>query len=79
LEIGTGTGHSTALLRDVVGEDNVTTVEVDTEVAARAGTALAGAGHWPTRVVGDGLAGCEEGSPYDRVIATCGVHTMPSE
>jgi hypothetical protein len=77
LEIGTGTGYSTALLTQVVGEDNVITVEVDPEASVRAGMALAGIQCWPLRVVGDGLAGYLDGSPYDRVIVTCGVHTVP--
>ncbi|MFF3497774.1 ATP-grasp peptide maturase system methyltransferase [Streptomyces sp. NPDC003247] len=77
LEIGTGTGYSTALMCHYLGEDNVTTVEVDPQVAARADAALETVGYSTWTVPGDGLLGHPHRAPYDRVIATCAVRRIP--
>jgi protein-L-isoaspartate O-methyltransferase len=77
LEIGTGTGWSTALLCARLGDRHVTSVEIDPAVAARAGTALARAGHSPRLVVGDGTLGWPQGAPYDRVSATASAARVP--
>ncbi|MFC9754946.1 ATP-grasp peptide maturase system methyltransferase [Streptomyces sp. NPDC056921] len=77
LEIGTGTGYSTALMCHYLGEDNVTTIEVDAQVAARADAALETVGFSTWTVTGDGLLGHPYRAPYDRVIATCAVRRIP--
>ncbi|MGW0764688.1 ATP-grasp peptide maturase system methyltransferase [Streptomyces sp. NPDC002676] len=77
LEIGTGTGYSTALMCHYLGEDNVTTIEVDPQVAARADAALETVGYSTWTVTGDGLLGHPHRAPYDRVIATCAVRRIP--
>ncbi|WP_183068962.1 ATP-grasp peptide maturase system methyltransferase [Streptomyces sp. gCLA4] len=77
LEIGTGTGYSTALLCHRFGEDQVTTVEVDPAVAARADAALESVGHSTWTVTGDGLLGHPRRAPYNGVICTCAVRRIP--
>ncbi|RCH69309.1 methyltransferase domain-containing protein [Streptomyces sp. SDr-06] len=77
LEIGTGTGWNAALLAHRLGAENIVSVELDATVAAAARTALNLFG-LPVRVVTrDGLRGHEEGAPYDRIIATCGLRSIP--
>ncbi|MEU7179828.1 MULTISPECIES: methyltransferase domain-containing protein [Streptomyces] len=77
LEIGTGTGWNAALLAHRLGAENVVTVEVDGTVAESARAALERFG-LPVRVVhGDGFRGHPEGAPYDRIIATCGLRSLP--
>ncbi|WP_230416249.1 ATP-grasp peptide maturase system methyltransferase [Micromonospora tarapacensis] len=77
LEIGTGSGYNAALLSHRLGSTLVTTVEVDPAVADSARASLHAAGYTPTVAVADGSAGHPEGSPYDRLIATCSASTVP--
>jgi protein-L-isoaspartate(D-aspartate) O-methyltransferase len=71
LEIGAGTGYNAALLASIGAE--VTSVDVQDDVAARARAALARAEIDGVRVEhGDGYAGLLGGS-FDRVIVTVGV------
>ncbi|MCQ4042955.1 methyltransferase domain-containing protein [Streptantibioticus rubrisoli] len=79
LEIGTGTGWNAALLSHRLGAENVVTVEVDEASARDARARLNAAGFDPLAVVGDGAKGYPEGAPYDRVIATCSIGSVPRE
>ncbi|MGW7001298.1 methyltransferase domain-containing protein [Streptomyces sp. NPDC054933] len=78
LEIGTGTGYNAALLAHRLGDENVTSIEVDKAVTDSARVALRRAGRHPGVVCGDGFQGWCEGAPYDRVIATCGLRSIPA-
>ncbi|NEA56924.1 methyltransferase domain-containing protein [Streptomyces sp. SID13666] len=78
LGIGTGTGWDSALLADRVGVENVTTVDVDREVAATARQNLADAGWSGVHVYcADGAAGWLPRAPYDRLLASCSVREIP--
>jgi len=77
LEIGTGTGYSTAILCHRLGEENVTSVEYDPGLAARAAEHLRRASYAPTLITGDGLQGHPDGAEYDAVVATCAVRSLP--
>ncbi|MGH8965037.1 MAG: methyltransferase domain-containing protein, partial [Actinomycetes bacterium] len=79
LEIGAGTGYNAALLAQRVGDENVVTVELDPQLADAARGALAEVGLYPTVHVGDGAAGVPDAAPFDRIIATAAISSVPPE
>ncbi|MGW5449142.1 methyltransferase domain-containing protein [Streptomyces asiaticus] len=78
LEIGAGTGYNAALLAHRLGDTHVTTLDLDPEITEAARNHLAAAGFRPAVVTGDGARGCPLHAPYDRIIATCAVASIPS-
>ncbi len=77
LEVGTGTGYNAALLCHRLGDQHVVTVEVDPVLAEQAQQRLAEVGYRPIVHVGDGADGYPPGAPYDRVIVTCALTSLP--
>jgi len=77
LEIGAGTGYNAALLAHRLGDGLVTTVDLEPEITESARTHLADAGYSPAVVTGDGARGVPEHAPYDRIIATCALPSVP--
>ncbi|MEU9338205.1 methyltransferase domain-containing protein [Streptomyces sp. NPDC048290] len=78
LEIGTGTGYNAALLAHRLGDDSlVTTIDLEPEITDAARVHLALSGHRPVVVTGDGARGVPERAPFDRIIATCALPTVP--
>ncbi|MQY03442.1 methyltransferase domain-containing protein [Actinomadura macrotermitis] len=77
LEIGTGTGWTSGLLAQRLGDQNVTSLEIDPAVSSSASENLKRAGRCPRLIQADGADGWPEGAPYDRVHVTCGVREVP--
>ncbi|TDD89336.1 methyltransferase domain-containing protein [Actinomadura darangshiensis] len=77
LEIGTGTGYNAAIMADA--GVRVTTVEIDSELAAAASAALERTGFADrvTVITGDGENGAPEQASFDRVIVTAAARTIP--
>ncbi|MEU0002796.1 methyltransferase domain-containing protein [Streptomyces sp. NPDC006314] len=78
LEVGAGTGYNAALLAHRLGDDDlVTTIDLEPEITESARQHLAAAGYHPVVVTGDGARGVPERAPFDRIIATCALPTVP--
>ncbi|MFE9934700.1 ATP-grasp peptide maturase system methyltransferase [Streptomyces hirsutus] len=77
LEIGTGTGYSTALACERLGSGGVTSIEVDPHRLEQAASALHACGYAPTLAVADGLYGYWPEAPFDRIVAACSFRAVP--
>lgn len=77
LEIGAGSGYNAALLAHRLGDSLVTTVDLDPEITDSARGHLEAAGYAPTVITGDGARGCPERGPFDGIIATCTLPSVP--
>ncbi|MFI8391842.1 ATP-grasp peptide maturase system methyltransferase [Streptomyces sp. NPDC085540] len=77
LEIGTGTGYSTALACERLGSALVTSIEVDPHRLAQAADALHECGYSPTLAVADGLYGYWPEASFDRIVAACSFRAVP--
>jgi len=70
LEIGAGSGYNAALIAEIVGQENVFTVERIPELVAFASRNLEKSGYRVKVVKCDGSLGWKESAPYDRIIVT---------
>ncbi|MDP9251930.1 MAG: methyltransferase domain-containing protein [Chloroflexota bacterium] len=71
LEIGAGTGYNAAILAELVGVENVVTLDIDAAIADGARAHLRAAGYQDVRVQAvDGWMGWTDGAPYARMELT---------
>jgi methyltransferase of ATP-grasp peptide maturase system len=77
LEVGTGTGYSTALACERLGSTQVTSIEVDPHRLDQAAGALFGSGYTPALAAADGVFGYWPRAPYDRIVAACSLRHVP--
>lgn len=78
LEIGTGCGYHAAVTAEVVGPENVFSVEFSPELARRARETVERTGYGQITIrEGDGREGWPAGAPYHAAYATCAVAEIP--
>ena len=78
LEIGTGSGYNAALLAEIVGQENLVTIERFPDLVDWGGGNLRQNGYEKVKIVlGDGTLGYEPGAPYDCIMATAGAPRIP--
>jgi protein-L-isoaspartate(D-aspartate) O-methyltransferase len=80
LEIGTGCGYHAAVTAELVGTENVYSVEYHDSLARAARRRLAELGYGDISIrAGDGHDGWPEHAPYDRAYLTCAAPEFPTD
>ena len=78
LEVGTGCGYHAAVTAELVGAENLVSVEYHEQLAEQARETLAAVGYEGVSVrAGDGKEGWPEHAPYDRAYLTCAAPSFP--
>lgn len=81
LDVGSGSGWTTAILGHLVGpEGEVIGVELIERLARDAGERLTAAGlsHTSVRVAGPGVLGAPEDAPFDRILVSAEADELPA-
>ncbi|MGQ0773011.1 MAG: protein-L-isoaspartate O-methyltransferase family protein, partial [Pseudonocardiales bacterium] len=77
LQVATGTGYTAALLCERLGSAQVTSIDIDPDLTTTARHRLLRCGYTPTVVTADGAHGHPDRAPYDRIIVTFAVTSIP--
>ncbi len=77
LQVATGTGYTAALLCERLGSQQVTSIDVDPDLTIATRDRLGRCGYTPTVITADGADGYPEHTPYDRIIVTFAVTSIP--
>jgi protein-L-isoaspartate(D-aspartate) O-methyltransferase len=80
LEVGTGCGYHAAVTAEIVGGENVYSVEYVPSLAEASRERLERLGYGDVQVrVGDGAEGWAEHAPYDAAYFTCAAPELPEQ
>jgi protein-L-isoaspartate O-methyltransferase len=77
LDLGSGAGVTGALICALCGDVNVTLLDRDRQLSAWVRERLELLGYRPSVITGDGLAGCPQDAPFDRIHSGFSVPCVP--
>jgi protein-L-isoaspartate(D-aspartate) O-methyltransferase len=77
LQVATGTGYTAALLCERLGSGHVTSIDIDPDLTTAGRDRLRRCGYNPTVITGDGAHGYSDHAPYDRIVVTFAVTSIP--